>query len=91
MTRAKVYPNPIANLAGLLLGALFVALVGASCAGCSISQAYVAADRETYEAIAPDYRARVEADPGLSDDQKARRARAVDSWEARLVEAESAE
>ncbi len=57
--------------------------------GCSTQSAYVAADRETYEAIAPEYRAYVEADPKLTPKQKGRRERSVESWGGRLTEAES--
>lgn len=51
---------------------------------CGLSEAYVAADRATYNAIAPEYRAYVEADPALSAEQKARRERTIKAWDARL-------
>ena len=51
---------------------------------------YVAADRATYNAIAPEYSQYVHADPALDDDEKARRDRTLATWDARLRAAEGA-
>ena len=63
--------------------------------GCSAFQLpaadYVAADRATYEAVAPEYGAYVRADGSLDPEQKARRDRTVASWDARIRAAEGAE
>ena len=63
---------------------LLLALVASSC---STSPVYVQADLATYQAISPGYRAYVSADPALTEAQKARRLRTVDSWKARLDQA----
>ena len=54
--------------------------------GCSLQDAYVNADRLTYQAVAPEYRAYVKADEKLDDEQKARRERTVDAWAVRVTE-----
>ncbi len=56
--------------------------------GCSLQKAYVKADRQTYEAIAPEYLRYVRADKSLSDAQKRRREAKVRSWDARTSEGE---
>lgn len=56
--------------------------------GCTIAPAYVTADRATFDAIAPEYRAYVDADPELSLEKKTRRRGTIDSWDARLREEE---
>jgi hypothetical protein len=68
-----------------------------SCCGCSALQsvqapggAYVAADRATYEALAPEYAAYVAADPALADEQRARRTRTLETWRMRIESAEQA-
>jgi hypothetical protein len=62
--------------------------------GCSVLTApegtYVAADRATYDAVAPEYCAYVTNDPSLDDEQRARRRRTVDTWRVRLEAAEGA-
>jgi hypothetical protein len=56
--------------------------------GCSALQPptpdYVAADRATYEAVAPQYSAYVHADAALDEEGKARRDRTIATWDARL-------
>jgi hypothetical protein len=42
------------------------------------------ADKATFDAIAPEYRAYVENDPHLTTEQKQRRFRTLESWQARL-------
>lgn len=83
---------PDASHRPLLLLAL-VALLGTG--GCSAMQspvaAYVAADRATFEAIAPEYLEYVEDDPSLIDEQRQRRERTVAAWRLRVEEAEGEE
>lgn len=55
---------------------------------CTPVQAYVEADRATYEAIAPDHRMYVTNDPSLSQDQKTRRLDLLNSWDLRTRKAE---
>lgn len=69
----------VASLLGL-------AVVCCSCAG--PAEAYVQADRATYEAIAPEYRAYVEADEDLDEAQVQRRIDLLSTWEARIRAAE---
>jgi hypothetical protein len=60
--------------------------------GCSALQPptpdYVAADRATYEAVAPEYAAYVHDDPALDDEEKGRRDRTIATWDARVRAAE---
>jgi len=42
---------------------------------------------DTYKAISPEYLNYVQADPGLSMDQKDRRIRTVDAWRIRVEQA----
>jgi hypothetical protein len=64
---------------------LAVAVLAVSLSGCkSLNRDYVAADEATYSAIEADHRAYVGADPKLSDEQKVRRIRLIDSWRERI-------
>ncbi|MFQ5352515.1 MAG: hypothetical protein ACE5D3_05510 [Candidatus Binatia bacterium] len=63
----------------------FLALLILAC-GCTMSDIYVAADKATYDAVAPEYRAYVEADDSLDSEQKKRRARTLKAWETRIAE-----
>ena len=64
---------------------LLLLLSQGGCAALSApSPGYVAADRATYAAVAPEYAAYVNADPSLDDEEKARRGRTVASWDARI-------
>jgi hypothetical protein len=67
-------------------------LLSLHCTGCSVlttpAGPYVAADRATYDAVAPEYRAYVANDPGLDEEQRARRGRTVESWRVRVESAE---
>jgi hypothetical protein len=49
------------------------------------------ADRATFDAIAPEYRAYVEDDATLTEEQKARRFTTIETWENRIraMEAET--
>ena len=59
------------------------------CVGCSTCEDYIAADRATYDVLAPEYREYVESDDNLDDDQKQRRLRLLESWESRVESGES--
>ena len=62
--------------------AALVLLTG--CEGISVADAYVKADRLTYDAIAPSYRAYVEADEKLDAPSKASRMRLLETWKLRI-------
>ena len=51
--------------------------------GC-VSSLYVEADSKTYDAVVPVYLEYTQKDPGLSDQDKARRRRLVSSLRARI-------
>lgn len=55
---------------------------------CSVQSSYVAADRATYDAIAPFHRQYVEADPSLGPDQRELALLVLDTWRVRLETAE---
>lgn len=60
-------------------------------AGCgSVAKEYVAADRKTFDAIAPEYSKYVEADESLDEDSKKLRLANVAAWGYRLEQAEKA-
>lgn len=86
--------NAAAPLAPLAMAALSAALPQlAGCAGLSAalsspSRAYVASDRATYEAVAPEYAAYVDSDQDLDDAAKARRQRTLETWRVRIESAE---
>jgi hypothetical protein len=64
---------------------LAVAVLAVSLSGCkSLNRDYVAADEETYKTIEADHRAYVGADPKLTDEQKVRRIRLINSWRERI-------
>ena len=66
------------------LSLLAALMLLSACEGISVADAYVAADKATYEAIAPEYRVYVEADEGLDASSKASRMRLLKSWEMRI-------
>jgi hypothetical protein len=82
---SKHIPPPSANVLLALILPAFLLL-----GGCQIGSSYVAADRATYEAIAPEYTGYLAADPKLDDSQKDRRRRTVQTWERRIEAAEKA-
>jgi hypothetical protein len=85
--------NAAAALALLLSPALLAPTGGCQSLPAALqspSQAYVAADRATFNAVAPEYSAYVHSDPTLDDDSRARRDRTVQTWRARIESAESA-
>ena len=59
--------------------ALCLLLVLGACAG-GPDPLFVGASRMTYDAIAPEYRNYVNADPALSSEQKQRRRDTLDRW-----------
>lgn len=67
-----------------LLSVLMLLTVG----GCSLDKIYVQADRDTHDVIAPSHRKYVEDDPNLTDEQKERRYRLLESWNERIKAAE---
>lgn len=71
------------------IGGLLVALVcAAALTSCTPVQAYVQADRATYEAIAPPHARYVAADASLSPEQKQDRQDLLDTWRKRIESAE---
>lgn len=56
--------------------------------GCTPQEAYVQADRATYELIGPAYLAYVRGDAGLDVEQVQRRERLIASWRIRIEQAE---
>jgi hypothetical protein len=72
-----------------LLLTLTTVLLLAACG--TTPAAYIEADRNTFEAIAPEHRKYLEADESLSDTSRALRLAALDSWEMRLKAAEEAQ
>lgn len=77
--------------AWLLLLVLPAALLAGGCQAFeSPSAQYVAADRSTYTAIAPEYATYVAGDPNLTAEAKARRGRTIATWRLRITKAEEA-
>lgn len=69
---------------------LMLMLTAAGCCSTTdlIRKEYTAADRATYEAVAPTYLQYVDADASLDSDEKKRRARTITTWRLRLEQAE---
>ena len=55
-----------------------------SCNGISVAGAYLAADRATFDAVAPEYEVYVRGDANLDEASKAARIRLLTSWKMRL-------
>ena len=90
--RARVFPHADRHAAAWLVTlALVFAGFAVLSAGCTISPAYVAGDRKTFDAVAPEYRRYVVADPALPQAKKDRRLRTLQAWAARLSKAEADE
>lgn len=73
--------------------AIIIAAVALMLPSCALfqsgpSEAYIRADRATFDAIAPAHAEYLEADAALTPDQKEARRLALDSWELRLEVAE---
>lgn len=57
--------------------------------GCgSLNERYVQADRATFNAVGARMKKYIDADPSLSELQKKNRKNTIDSWDARVTEAE---
>ena len=63
--------------------AIVLALL-ASCISTAVPTTWVAAERATFEAIEPEYRAYVEADPELDLAAKQNRLATLETWRVRL-------
>lgn len=67
-------------------GLAALAIVAASCGGCSaVPNIDAAAERATYDAVAPEYLEYVEADPGLDEAAKQNRRSTVKTWNDRIA------
>ena len=64
----------------ILSGFIAVFLFGA--AGCGVNETYIKGSMAMYKAIAPEYLEYVKADPKKTDEEKARRERTVQAWDA---------
>ena len=71
---------------------LCLALLAVSLSGCAanVPADWVAADRATYNAVAPEHAAYVDADSTLTLEQKQRRHNTLDTWRIRLENHEAA-
>lgn len=72
---------------------LSIAVLGLVCLGClgpSARAGYVAADRQTFEAISPEHEEYVDQDDTLSEEQKQLRRDALTAWELRIQAEEKA-
>ena len=76
--RDAIVHTLIAGLGWLVL--LGLALFASGCASADL-----AADRATYDAIAPEYADYVRRDPALTEDQRERRLRTLELWDARTA------
>lgn len=65
-------------------------LLALTIASCGVNGAYVQADSDTFDAIAPDYSAYVMADPSLKAKDKEICLRTVKVWADRIKEAKKA-
>lgn len=74
------------HLLALLIVPLFT---GCAALTTSAPESWVRSDRQTFDAIAPYHREYIKNDATLSDDQKTRNLRTVDTWETRLKEHEA--
>jgi len=72
-----------------LLSAIILLSAGCCATTDLIRADYTAADRATYEVIAPAYLEYVAGDADLTSEEKKRRARTVDTWRLRLEQAET--
>ncbi|MCK9604152.1 MAG: hypothetical protein M0R66_07330 [Candidatus Omnitrophica bacterium] len=70
-----------------LLGVFLLGLLALSCS-CSVPEAYVAADRATYDVVAPRFLNYLQADPTLDQVEKDREARTIAAWDLRIRKAE---
>ena len=89
MRGVKAYPRAEQHVAAwaITLGAVFV-LVILMFTGCSVTDSYVKSDRKVFDVVAPRYRTYLAHDSALTPEQRERRMRTVDAWEARIKQAE---
>lgn len=71
----------------LLILSLVTVGMGMGCA--TVPPAYIAADRATFDAVAPEYRIYVQEDAELTQGQKAIRVRTLLDWDKRINAAEA--
>lgn len=85
----KVGVRKAAKAAATTTGLLVLSL---GLSGCfeSVPKTWVEADRATYDLVVPEYKAYVEADPKLTENQKGLRKSAMDTWKLRLETNEKA-
>ena len=90
---AETRPQDWRMNAALPFAPILLLLPLTQCNGCAALQPpapdYVAADRATYDAVAPEYAAYVHADPGLDEEDRERRDRTIATWDARIRAAEA--
>jgi len=72
-----------------LLSAVLLMAPGCCVTTDLIRKDYTAADRATYDAVAPAYKAYVNADASLNADEKKTRSRTITTWRLRLEQAET--
>ena len=56
--------------------------------GCSVNTLFVGSMRDTYKAIAPEYKSYVEKDPAMSAEDKQLRLDTIKQWDTTLTEGE---
>ena len=90
--RPKPRPQDWRMNAALPFAPVSMLLLLSQSTGCSALRLptadYVAADRATYQAVAPEYAAYVHADESLDAEERARRDRTLETWDARIRGAE---
>jgi hypothetical protein len=72
-----------------ILPVFAVMIIAGGCAN-QVPADWVAADRATYEAVAPEFTAYVQQDATLTPEQRQRRQNTVETWRVRLEEHEKA-
>ena len=91
-TVVKPRPQDWRMNAALPFAPVSMLLLLSQSAGCSALRLptadYVAADRATYRAVAPEYAAYVTADESLDEEGRERRGRSLATWDARIRAAE---
>jgi len=70
-----------------LTRSLGIAVLVLCAGGCCLNKEYALADKATFDAVAPGYKAYVGNDPNLDADTKARLLRTIESWRIRIAAA----